>query len=390
MRLKDLSNKKVGLFAGGGLFSWVLAHALRDAGIDVRVYCAEVGQVDETLLPHFKADMIKHDILLIETAMAEDMAELALEVTRFQAHHQGGYWNTTGALRALLTKNLSMTMQRDGCEVIAHGCVGGGNDQRRFARYLAHFVPDIPVYAPWIDKELADRFANRQTMVSYLQQKHSIPELNLKINHSSDGSLMGVSHEGTELESGDLPWTQAPFSMTLLPRQAPNEPALLELAFTHGRLRRIDNVRDDPLPLMNLANALAGNHGIGLASVIEHRINGSKCRSIYESPGASLLGFAYSQLYDATLSTVAQNQFRRLSQTLGQCLYEGRYFDAEAETAKATLGELSGDLNGTLDIEVYKGNMHLLRITGQREELYERRFRDGGHRWRSQQIAASQ
>lgn len=387
MSLDDLLNKKIGLLAGGGLFSWVLAQVFRDAGVDVHVYCANVGQVDETQFSNFKSDISEAGIPLIEVDLRQPMGELALEVARYQACHQGGYWNTTGALRALLVKSLAPRMERDGCEVIAHGSVGGGNDQRRFARYLAHFARSVPVYVPWADKTLADRFAGRSEMVAYLQRRGPIPGLEQKTNHSSDGSLMGISHEGTDLETGDQPWTQAPFRLTSLPQRAPNEPVPVRIEFEQGNVRLIQNEQGTALQLMTVANSLAGTSGIGLTSVIEHRINGTKCRGIYEAPGTSLLGFAYNQLYDAALSTDAQNLFRQLSQSLGRWLYEGRYFDPDAEAAKTALAKLTCDLNGLLDVELYKGNMHLVFVSGQRDEIYECRFHGGGHRWRPHEIS---
>lgn len=387
MSLDDFSNKRVGLLAGGGLFSWVLAHVFREAAIPVHVYCANVGQVDETQFSSFKSDVTDAGIPLIEVDLRQPMAEMAFEVARYQAHHQGGYWNTTGALRALLVKNLAPRMEQDGCEVIAHGSVGGGNDQQRFARYLAHFTPSIPVYVPWADKRVAARFAGRGEMVAYLQRRTPIAGLEQKTNHSSDGSLMGISHEGTDLETGDQPWIQASFKLTSLPQRAPNEPATVRIEFERGNVRLVEEEQGTALQLMTAVNSLAGTNGIGLASVIERRINGTKCRGIYEAPGMSLLGFAYNQLYDATLSTAAQTLFRQLSQSLGRWLYEGRYFDPDAEAAKTALAELTSKLNGLLDIQLYKGNMHLMFQSGPRDEMYECRFLGGGHQWRLNEIS---
>ena len=60
--------------------------------------------------------------------------------------------------------------QKEGCDAIAHGCTGKGNDQVRFELAIKAFAPNMPIIAPWRTWE----FKSRDDEIDYAIA-HNIP-----------------------------------------------------------------------------------------------------------------------------------------------------------------------------------------------------------------------
>ena len=72
------------------------------------------------------------------------------------------------------------------------------------------------------------------------------------------------------------------------------------MRFEAGRPVAIDGTTfDDPVALVQEANAVGGRHGLGMSDQIENRIIEAKSRGIYEAPGMALLWIAYERLLNA-------------------------------------------------------------------------------------------
>ncbi|HEV7367640.1 argininosuccinate synthase domain-containing protein [Arenibaculum sp.] len=379
-----LRGRRIGLLAGGGLSSWAVAKLLAEEGADFQVHFADVGQVDETHAQAFLDDMERHRIPCRRHDLRDAAAALALDLVRCRAGYEGGYWNTTGALRLVLLANLAPRLVEAGCDILAHGCVGGGNDQRRFERLTAHYAPGLEVLAPWTDPVLRVRCPDRAGMVRVIEADGPIAGVAGKAAVSSDGSLMGVSHEGTAIEALDRPWRAAPFALSRTPQAAPDETVAVRVGIEGGALATLDGRPQTARGAMEAANALAGRAGVGLTSVIETRIIGTKCRGIYEAPGMTLLGFAYEQLARAVLSPASLALHEELSRVLGRAVYEGRSFEAHAAAARAALVDMTGVLGGEVEVALYKGNLALdgLRnLPADALGAHQHRFAAGGQVW---------
>ena len=166
-------------------------------------------------------------------------------------------------------------------------------------------------------------------MVSHIKRHGFDGDLDHKAGTSSDGSLLGVSHEGEALEPLDVSWLSAPFAMTRLPQTAVARPGEMTITFDAGQLTAIDGAHQEPRGALKVLNEFAGAHAIGLTAVVEDRINGTKCRGIYEAPGLTLLGFAYRQLYRATLPAEIWDRFESLAFRVATAIYQGRFFDSD-------------------------------------------------------------
>jgi len=378
----ELTHPRVGVLAGGGLSSWTVARALAMGGCDLIVYLADVGQRDERCLDAFLDDMATLGVPVRRVDLRAELGTAALEVARAGAQYEGGYWNTTGTLRSVLVSCLAPVLIADECGVLAHGSVGGGNDDRRFERLTASVARTLQVYSPWRDAEMLQRFDGRSSMVDFLQKYSDCPALELKREASTDGSLMGVSHESRELEDLTRPWLNTAFVIGRSPREALEESIVVRLGFEGGRLLEVDGHSGSDQALLDRANHLAGNAGVGLMSVVENRLNGTKCRGVYEAPGMTLLGFAHDQLARLGLSAATMREMHASGRDLGVRIYAGGWCEEATQAVRTTIARLQESLSGIIEVELYKGNLVLRSARCLRAEVAQQvRFTRGGHVW---------
>src|SRR5262249_40567072 len=88
-----------------------------------------------------------------------------------------------------------------------------------------------------------------------------------------------------------------------------------------------------------------------------------KSRGIYEAPGMALIHIAYERLLtaihnEATLETYA-DQGRRL----GRLLYEGKWFDLQAQMLKDALHWVAALVTGEVTIELRRGDDYTILDT---------------------------
>jgi argininosuccinate synthase len=359
---EKITTEKVGICVSGGLSSLTVAAALAESGAPATALVADIGQVAHDELCSLARSLEAIGIPTIIVDLRDRMAEMAFDLVRYLAKHDGGYWNTTGASRLVLVEGLGAAMRRAGCTVLAHGCVDGGNDQRRFERYAAALLPDLRVFVPWQEKELLRRFPDRSAMETYVLERGLALTGGCSAHNSIDGSLAGFSHEGTALESLETPDSRARLLLTVPPQRAPDQAEKVAVRFVHGQPVEIDGAALAPQELIERANSIAGRHGIGLRGVVENRINGTKCRSVYEAPGLDLLGFCVSKVYQVAIDVEARQLLESLSDLIGHGVYEARYLDTAVRAARAAADVILEPANTTVEVELYKGSMSFLGI----------------------------
>ncbi|MEM7523729.1 MAG: argininosuccinate synthase domain-containing protein [Pseudomonadota bacterium] len=382
--LRQLEGKKVGLLAGGGLSSWVVARVLKDRGVNVRVYCADVAQDEEPMLSGFLADMEVSRIPVSSIDLRPEAAEVAIDLARYDARYRREYWNSTSALRMLLVRELAPVLAKDGCAVLAHGCVGGGNDERRFANYAKKYAPELEIFSPWRDLEMLSQLKTRADMVAYIAQTYpSGPLLESKATESVDGSLIGSSFESDWLEDLEHPWTEAPFqrSTDIIGAGAAET---IRLDFSEGDLVGLNEKQLSPLSMTNEMNRRAGAVGVGRYAVIEDRISGAKMRGVYEAPALTVLGGAYRYVRQLALSERELDLFQTLSDTLGSEIYYGLAESDVAKSARAGMDVLNKRIAGAVWIRLQSGHaapISFRHLEDGSQVKHQRRFGQGGSAW---------
>ncbi|WP_223198870.1 argininosuccinate synthase domain-containing protein [Solihabitans fulvus] len=372
------------MLVSGGLSCVAVAAWLAECGVDVTCFVADLGQ-SAPLPPAELVTLLGRQGLKAKLVdLRREMAELYVDVLRYQASYEGGYWNTTGASRAVLVAGLADTLRASGCTVLAHACVGGGNDQARFARYGAAIAPDLRVFTPWTSRFMLDRFQNRADMSRYLTEIGYPAEIADYATYSIDGNLGGFSHESDELEGlGTSAQAVRPL-MTAWPQRAPDLVEDFEVRFERGRPVAVNGRPVSALEAVLAANDAGGRNGLSIQTVVENRVNGTKCRGTYEAPGLELLGRCLTALYQVSLDKAATELMRTLSVRLGRAVYEGRLRETDTVAAASAADTLTATATGTVQVGLYKGNVIFQGLTDLVDTpgtARQTRFSNGGHAW---------
>jgi argininosuccinate synthase len=369
----------------GGLSSLALTCHLHEAGHAVQAFEADLGQGDEQNLKTFAESVRRGGIPVHEVDLRAAMGTLALDIVSFQGRYDGGYWNTTGAARAVLVEGLASAMHGAGCAVMATGCVNGGNDHRRFERYARDLVPGLGVFAPWSDPGVCEALPDRAAMARQIKRAGIGLLPGNSVEHSTDGNLAGVSHEDAGLE--DLRNSAVGISrlMGVRPTEAPDRVREVMIGIENGRPISLDDERLGAAELIQASNGVAGSYGLGLTDVVENRVNGTKCRGVYEAPGMELLSHAVVAAHQVSTDRPTARLFAELSQAFAAGMYEGTLYRAVAQSARADLTRLCASVDAVVRLDLYKGAVisRSFERFGNHDTgiVMQRRFGGGGQSW---------
>src|SRR3954453_16629737 len=189
-----------------------------------------------------------------------------------------GYPLFTALGRPLIAK-LAVDVARElGCDTIAHGGTGKGNDQVRIEATIATLAPELKVIAP-----VRGWAMGRDEEIEYAR-KHGIPVKGGVETppYSIADNLWGRSSEGRWIE--DI--SQAPeddvFQLVTRPEDAPDESEIITLGFEAGVPVSVDGEELGLVELIDRVAELGIKHGVGIVDHVEDRIVGLKVRDIYE------------------------------------------------------------------------------------------------------------
>jgi argininosuccinate synthase len=374
---------QVGFCVSEGLTSRALAVWLAERGTEVTGFLADIGQRPGQDLGVLAGELTAAGVPTEVVDLTPVTAELYVDVVRYQAHYEGGYWNTTGASRAALVSQLAALMDARGIPVLGHGSVVGGNDERRFSRYVTALRPRMLAHSPWSDPACGAAFSGRAELSAFARERGlSLPSD--EVERSVDGNLGGFSHEGPVLERLGPVDDGLSRVMSVSPQDAPDLPETFTLNVEEGVPVGVDGRPLDALRLIELANAVGGRNGLGFADVLENRLNGTKCRGVYEAPGLELLSRCLTRLYRATQTVKDVDEMRRLSTMLGERLYSGQWFSTAADAARDGIDAITARATGSVSVSLYRGHVFydaLRDVPPHSAVPRQARFGGGGHRW---------
>ena len=114
---------------------------------------------------------------------------------------------------------------------------------------------------------------------------------------------------------------------------------------------------NDPVSLLNMLNKKAGEHGIGVADIIENRLVGMKIRGVYEAPAAAVLYKAHQMLESLCLDRATLHLKQSMQATYANLVYEGRWFSQAKEALDALIESTQKHISGTVKLKLFKGNI---------------------------------
>jgi argininosuccinate synthase len=292
----------------------------------------------------------------------EDFArEYLLPAIKANALYGGGYPLFTALGRPLIAKLAVEHARTAGCDTIAHGCTGKGNDQVRIEATIATLAPELKVIAPVRSWQMG-----REEEIAYARE-HGIPIKTFSgqpgseaAPYSIDDNLWGRSSEGRWIEDLEHAPEDDVFQLITRPELAPDEPEHVEIAFERGVPVALNGEALELVGLIEAAAEIAARHGVGIIDHIEDRIVGLKVRDIYEAPAAALLLPAHQEL-ERLVCTIHQNQFKpQLDRQWAYLVYAGLWWEALRDDLDAYMDRVNERVSGTIGMKLYKGHARVV------------------------------
>ena len=346
--------KKVALAYSGGLDTSCIIPWLKENydGCEVIAVCADIGQGDELSVVREKALTSGAAKVFVADLTEEFLTEYVWPTLKAGAVYEGKYLLGTSFARPVIAKKLVEIARQEGCDAVAHGATGKGNDQVRFELAVKALAPDLKIIAPW--REWALR--SREEEIEYAKQHH-IPIATENKTYSMDRNIWHLSHEGSDLED---PWN-APhddmFLVTRVPEQAPDEDEYVTIDFEKGIPVAVNSKKMKAADLLQTLNEIGARHGIGITDLCENRLVGMKSRGVYENPGGAILYYAHRELEYLCLDRVTFHYKELVAHRYAELVYDGVWFSQLREALDAFVDSTQRTVTGTVKLRLYKGNI---------------------------------
>jgi argininosuccinate synthase len=349
---------RVLLLYSGGLDTSVMLKWIQDEyEAEVVALTINLGQPGEDYdVVQGKATQLGAVAAEVVDAREEFANDFVVPAIKANAIYGLGYPLFTALGRPLIAKLAVEYARRHGCDTIAHGCTGKGNDQVRIEATIATLAPELKVIAPVRGWQMG-----REEEIAYARQ-HGIP-IKGGAEHtpySIDDNLWGRSSEGRWIEDLDHAPDDDVFQLVTRPELAPDEPELLTIDFERGVPVALNGERLGIVDLLERAAEIGMRHGVGIVDHIEDRIVGLKVRDIYEVPAAAILLPAHAEL-ERLVGTIHQNQFKgELDRKWAYLVYAGLWWEPLRSDLDAYMESVNAQVTGTIGMKLYKGSARVV------------------------------
>ncbi len=349
--------EKVVLAYSGGLDTSIIIPWLKENyDCDVIAMVGDVGQEDDIGAVVQKAYATGASKVVVEDLREEFLTGYVFPALKAGAVYEHKYLLGTSLARPVLAKHQVEVALREGATALAHGCTGKGNDQVRFEMAYQALAPELKVIAPWREWSLK----SREDCLDYAEQHHIPVEASRQKIHSRDRNLWHVSHEGGELEdaaNAPLPTT---WQWTRSPQDAPDREEQVKIGFESGIPVSVNDLKLDPVSLVELLNEIGARNAIGRIDLVENRFVGIKSRGCYETPGGTLLISAHRELESLCLEREVTHFKQHIGLKYAELTYFGLWFTPLREALDAFVEATQKDLTGTVTLSLYKGNIAVM------------------------------
>ena len=357
-----MAKEKVVLAYSGGLDTSVILSWLVDKGYDVIAFVGNIGQrenFDEIREKALKSGATK---VYVEDLRREFVTDFIFTALMGNAIYEGRYLLGTSLARPLLAKRQVEIAEKEGAQYVAHGATGKGNDQVRFELTYAALNPDLKVISPWKDPEFLSQFEGRTDLLEYAKKKGIPVKATVEKPYSEDENLMHISHEAGLLEDPTYRPDESIFSMTVSPKDAPDEETIIEIHFKDGRPIKVVNEKEgveitDPLELFIYLNEVGMRNGVGRVDMVENRFIGIKSRGVYETPGATILWVAHRDIEGIAMDKEVMHLRDMLAPKFSELIYNGFWFSPEMDFILAAFKKAQEKIDGRVILSIYKGNV---------------------------------
>ncbi len=289
---------------------------------------------------------------IVVDAREEFARDYVVPAIKANAVYGGGYPLFTALGRPLIAKLAVEHARATGCDTVAHGCTGKGNDQVRIEATVATLDPELKVIAPVREWQMG-----REEEIAYARQ-HGIPVKggSEAPPYSIDDNLWGRSSEGGAIEDLSRPAPDDVFQLVTPPTEAPDQPELVRVGFERGCPVSLNGAELGLVELLKRAAELGARHGVGIVDQVEDRVVGLKIRDVYEVPAAAIILPAHREL-EKLVSTIHQNNFKRaLEDKWAYLCYAGLWHEPLRLDLDAYMESANRLVTGEVTVKLYKGS----------------------------------
>src|SRR3954470_15315399 len=286
-------------------------------------------------------------------AREEFAREYVLPAIKANALYGGGYPLFTALGRPLIAKIAVEKAREAGCDTVAHGCTGKGNDQVRIESTVVALDPGLKIIAPVRGWQMG-----REEEIEYARE-NGIPVKggSETVPYSIDDNIWGRSSEGGSIEDITQPPKDDVFQLVTRPEDAPDEPETLEVEFDRGRPVALNGERLALVDLLERAGEIGCRHGVGIVDHIEDRIVGLKVRDLYEVPAAAIVLTGHKEL-EKLVGTIHQNQFKpQMDNQWAFLVYAGLWQEPLLSDLSAYMDAVNEQVTGVITLKLYKGSV---------------------------------
>ena len=349
---------RVLLLYSGGLDTSVMLKWIQDEyDAEVVALTVNLGQPGEDYeVVKGKARQLGAVEAFVVDAREEFASEYIVPAIKANAIYGLGYPLFTALGRPLIAKLAVQYARENGCDTIAHGCTGKGNDQVRIESTIATLAPELKVIAPVRSWKMG-----RDEEVAYARE-HGIPVKGGSevAPYSIDDNLWGRSSEGRWIEDLTVAPHDDVFQLVTRPELAPDEPETVEIEFEAGVPVGLNGQRLPLVELLEKVAELGCKHGVGIVDHIEDRIVGLKVRDIYEVPAAAILLPAHAEL-ERLVGTIHQNQFKtQLDQKWAYLVYAALWWEPLRVNLDAYMDSANAHVTGKIGVKLFKGSARVV------------------------------
>jgi argininosuccinate synthase len=349
---------RVLLLYSGGLDTSVMLKWIQERyGAEIVTLTVNLGQPGEDWeVVTGKAKQLGAVATVLVDAREEFADEYVLRAIKANALYGGGYPLFTALGRPLIGKLAVEAAREHGCETIAHGCTGKGNDQVRIEATIATLDPGLRILAPVREWEMG-----REEEIAYARDKGIPVKGGTEVSpYSIDDNLWGRSSEGLTIEDLDEAAPEDVFQLVKRPEEAADDPQVVTVGFERGRPVSLDGDQLGLVELLERAAEIGQRHGVGIVDHIEDRIVGLKVRDIYEVPAAAIILTAHREL-ERLVGTIHQNQFKpALDQRWAYLVYAGLWWEPLRTDIEAYIRHVNERVTGVIGLKLYKGSVRVV------------------------------
>jgi argininosuccinate synthase len=150
------------------------------------------------------------------------------------------------------------------------------------------------------------------------------------------------------------------YTLTRAPKDAPNQPAYLDIEFDKGLPVRVNGIEMLLLEMLESLETIAAAHGVGRSDSMLARADGTRYREIAEAPAGVILQLAHGELQALVVSDELARLARAAAASYRDLIESGKWFTDAREALDAFTGSIQPKVTGTIRLRLFKGDCQVV------------------------------